>query len=312
MKTTLWVSFLSIAVVISCSKNRSSTQSSCVNTQLISAIGTDSQKVAVNTSIKPIVYKIESNVSGDTTVSVIVSATLPKGISAAYTNNVLTISGTPTDTTGSPFSYQVLATGSNCSIAIKGKISVEGCATLNLSNGSTYQSVKVDSSISPLTYTIGGGGTGATSVGLPAGVTGVYSNGSLVISGAPSDTVSQGIYMYVVTTTGGFCNTSDTGYIAVTNCPTITLTSSPSTTVQTIPNGTNIQPITYRLGGSFSSVEVITGGLLAIPYTIVGNVLTISGQFNGRANYSYSYEIHVHATDVSCSDAVAYFEINTQ
>jgi len=68
------------------------------------------------------------------------------------------------------------------------------------------------------------GATGATFSGLPAGVTGTFSNGSIIISGAPTET---GIFNYTVTLDGGGCPLSVQGTIIV-NAPTVTAMASPS------------------------------------------------------------------------------------
>jgi len=77
------------------------------------------------------------------------------------------------------------------------------------------QSACSGDSIIDITYSIGGGATGATIVGLPDGVTGTYNAGVFTISGTP--TVS-GTFNYTITTTGpNECTTTANGTITIPN-----------------------------------------------------------------------------------------------
>ncbi|MEW5675980.1 PKD-like domain-containing protein [Flavobacterium enshiense] len=58
--------------------------------------------------------------------------------------------------------------------------------TLTSAVGTNAQTVCANNAITPITYSIGGSATGATVVGLPAGVTGSYAGGVFTISGTPT------------------------------------------------------------------------------------------------------------------------------
>jgi hypothetical protein len=73
---------------------------------------------------------------------------------------------------------------------------------LTSAGATTTQSVCPNAAITNITYTVGGGATGAGATGLPSGVTGDFSGGIFTLSGTP--TVS-GTYNYSVTTTGNAC-----------------------------------------------------------------------------------------------------------
>jgi len=77
-------------------------------------------------------------------------------------------------------------------------ITVNPNATITLTSApaTTNQSLCINTAINNITYSIGGGGTGAGVVGLPTGVNGVYAAGVFTISGTP--TVS-GTFNYTVT-----------------------------------------------------------------------------------------------------------------
>jgi len=85
-------------------------------------------------------------------------------------------------------------------------------ATINLTSGNNNQTVCVNSSITNIIYTIGGGGTGAGVTGLPTGLNGSFSAGTFTITGTPS---VSGTFPYTVTTTGTCTQTSANGTITV-------------------------------------------------------------------------------------------------
>ena len=80
-----------------------------------------------------------------------------------------------------------------------------------------------------ITYAVGGGATGATVTGLPAGITGSYNNGVFTISGTPT---AAGTFPYTVTTTGPCANPTLAGTITVD--PNSTFSLSGGSTTQTL------------------------------------------------------------------------------
>jgi hypothetical protein len=84
--------------------------------------------------------------------------------------------------------------------------------TLTSAPGTDNQTVWVNTPITPITYSTTGA-TGATFAGLPAGVTGTFSDGNITISGIPTE---AGTFNYTVTLTEG-CGgvTTATGTIIV-------------------------------------------------------------------------------------------------
>jgi hypothetical protein len=81
---------------------------SCATMNLSSGIGTDSPTVSVNHPLVNITYSITG------TAGVTVSG-LPAGVTGNFSAGVLTISGTPTTTVGSPFAYTLVPTSNSCS-----------------------------------------------------------------------------------------------------------------------------------------------------------------------------------------------------
>jgi hypothetical protein len=273
---------IAMITIFSCNKNSNpnSVIKACINVTLTSPKGTDSQTIGFNVPINPISYTISNNQSSDTSglAEVSVSALgLPAGITTSYTGGVLTISGAATKDSSSPYVYTIVATGNTCSVPLKGVISVKTCATINLTSISSpfFQVVPADSAIAPITYSVGGGGTGANVTGLPSGVTGNFSGGIVTISGTLGN-LPDSLYRYKITTSGGYCNAYDSGIIVVTNCPMATLTSAASTVNQIVSLNQAIQPITYSITGHYTSYS-IAGLPWGVTATFNGGIITITG-----------------------------------
>ena len=80
----------------------------------------------------------------------------------------------------------------------------------------TDQTICLGTAITTITYSCSGA-YGATFAGLPAGVTGTYTDGAIVISGTPTAT---GTFNYTVTPTGSCTSSVVTGRIVVNPSPT--------------------------------------------------------------------------------------------
>jgi pectate lyase len=138
--------------------------------------------------------------------------------------------------------------------------------TLSLLSGSTSQSVTVNTAISNIVYSFGGGATGATVTGLPTGVSYSVSTSAktVTISGTPTSVQSA---TYTVSTVGGSSTVSLNGTITSTSATPTTLavptgiTASATQTSATISWGavTNATGYTVNLcsGGTTSSDVVM-------------------------------------------------------
>jgi uncharacterized protein (TIGR02145 family) len=176
------------------------------NTVLLSSSSeTVNQNVCKNAAILPITY----NTTGCTGASFY---GLPQGVSGSWSNNTITISGTPT-TIGS-FNFLVLLNGGCGSVYTTGNITVSN-STLQLSSavGTDAQTITQGSPITNITYNAMGA-TGANFSGLPAGVSGSWSNNVVTIAGTPTGNIGQ--YTYTLTL-AGICG-STSGTITTTAC----------------------------------------------------------------------------------------------
>ncbi|MBK8608710.1 MAG: hypothetical protein IPL84_01830 [Chitinophagaceae bacterium] len=251
-----------------------------VNGTNTAAAPSSNPTVCINTAISP-------NITIATTGATGIGAPtgLPAGVSANWAGNVITISGTPTTTVGSPFNYSIPLTGGCGTVNATGAITVNPTNTVSLSSavGTDAQTVNVNTAITNITYATTGA-TGATFSGLPAGVTGSWSGNVATITGSPTTAVGSP-FNYTVTLTGGCGTVTATGTITVTTCA-VTLTSAAGTDAQSVCNNTAITNITYATVGA-------TGATFSgLPPGVTGNwvadVVTISGTPTAIAVYNYT------------------------
>jgi len=253
---------------------------------LSSAAGTNAQTVCLNSAITNITY---TNTAGQGATNA-TFAGLPIGVNGAWVGNLVTISGSPTTTVGSPFNYTVTLVGGSCEgTTATGSITVNPNNTITLTSApaTTSQTVCLNTPVTNIIYTTTGA-TGATFNGLPAGVTGNWAGNVVTISGSPSTTVGSP-FTYTVTLTGGCGVVTATGTITVTPNNTITLTSAPATTSQTVCVNTAITNITYSTtgatGASFSGLPTGVSGAWA------ANMVTISGSPSTTLGSPFSYTV---------------------
>ncbi|MEP6260935.1 MAG: PKD-like domain-containing protein [Gillisia sp.] len=223
----------------------------------ISATTSTETESCINTAITPIKFDIGGGGTGATVSS------LPPGVSGSFSGGVYTLSGSPTS--AGTFNYTVNTTGTCEQTSATGSITVNPNATLSLTSGNNNQTVCAaggvgDSSINPITYSIGETGSDGTVANLPSGITGSYSNGILTISGSSS---AVGTHNFTVTATGDCGNSSAlTGSITITGnlAPLVSITSSeddneicegaPVTFTATPTNGGSSPSYQWKVDGS--------------------------------------------------------------
>jgi len=94
--------------------------------------------------------------------------------------------------------------------------------TLTSAAGTDAQTVCSGAAITPVTYATTNA-TGATVIGLPAGVTGSWNTDAVTISGAPA---ASGNYTYIVALTGGSGSGMAIGTITVNTAPKLTISGN--------------------------------------------------------------------------------------
>ncbi len=170
-------------------------------------------------------------------------------------------------------------------------ISVNPDHSLSLTSiaSTTNQQVCINNSLTDVTFSVGGGATGAliTSGTLPIGVNGTYSGGVFTISGTPGE---SGTFNYTITTSGNGCTLATAnGTIVVLPDHTLTLTSGPATKNQNICFGASITPISYQLvGGAIGAT--VTSLPTGINANVSGSSLTISGAAVQSGTFNFSLE----------------------
>ena len=242
---------------------------------LTSAVGTDAQSTCVNVAITPITYSVSGGATGATVTP------LPAGLTSSFATGVFTISGTPTaiSTQTVSTSYTVTTVGTCTQTALIGTITVTPDATIALTSGAgtDAQSTCVNVVITPITYSVSGGATGATVTPLPAGLTSSFATGVFAISGTPTAISTQTVSTsYTVTTVGTCTQTALIGRITVTPDATIALTSGAGTDAQSTCVNVAITPITYSVSGGAAGATVtpLPAGLTS---SFATGVFTISG-----------------------------------
>ena len=167
-------------------------------------LNSDVQNKCVNNPIDEISYQVGTGGTGPLITG------LPPGVTTSFNGITLSITGTPT--VPGIYNYKIKTQGSCNPDSAVGVIEVKPDATLSLNSGSNNQDICYNTSLSPITYNVGGGATSANVSGLPMGITGNYNNGVLTISGIALQT---GTFNYTVNTTGTCVQKSETGQINI-------------------------------------------------------------------------------------------------
>jgi hypothetical protein len=158
-------------------------------------------------------------------------------------------------------------------------------ASITLTYGNDYQVINEMCPIQEITYTLSGGATGVTVVGLPYGVN-VSTVGTTVTISSSFMHIPIGYYNFTITTTGGCGTSSVNGYIIVIpNSPPPTLSSSIGTDNQTVCLGASIQNISYTINSGNVSVYNLPPG---VNYTLNGQEIIITGTPSQAGVYNYN------------------------
>ncbi|MDI9256709.1 choice-of-anchor L domain-containing protein [Flavobacterium sedimenticola] len=150
--------------------------------------------------------------------------TIPLSGGSNYTIRFVSVSSTGGDPSVGNFLDAVTITSAECSSApASGTVTISPAVSLNLTSSNNIQTVCVNTPIVDIVYS-SANATSVSVTGLPSGVTGTYDSGTgnFVISGTPTQ---DGVFNYVVTTSGGCNPAAQTGTINVNATVTATFTS---------------------------------------------------------------------------------------
>jgi surface protein len=235
-------------------------------------------------SALPIITHSTSGVSGIGSVS-----NLPLGVSAVYSANTITISGTPT--TFGVFQYYISLLGT-CNVAT-GTITVQQVKTA--SSASSSPTLCTNTTLANITHTT----TIATGIGIPAGlppgVTASWAANTITISGAPT---SNGTFNYSIPLTGGCGTVNATGTITVILGNTFSASTNPAVCLNAAI--TNILQTTSGATG-IGTVSGLPAGLVA---NWVSNTITISGTPTASGTFNYSIPLTGGCGTVSATGTI--------
>jgi hypothetical protein len=247
--------------------------------------------LCINTSLTEITH----TTTGATGIGM--ATGLPMGVSASWLADVITISGTPTES--GTFSYSIPLTG-GCGIA-----NATGMITVNPDNtvgvGSSSPTLCISTPLTDITHaTTGATGIGVAS-GLPLGLNATWSGNVITISGTP--TVS-GTFSYSIPLTGGCGSVNATGMITVTPDNTASVASS----MPALCINTALTAITHTTTGATGiSNDGVTGanGLPAgVSATWMANMITISGTPSASGTFNYSIPLTGGCGNVSATGTI--------
>jgi gliding motility-associated-like protein len=200
---------------------------------------------------------------------------LPLGVSAVWSANTITISGTPTNS--GIFNYLIPLTG-GCGGSATGIITITPENTVTA--GTLSPSICVQTVLPTITHTTTGATGIGTATGLPLGVSAVWSVDTITITGTPS---ASGIFNYAIPLTGGCGSVNATGTITVKPNNTV---SAPSSTPSTCIN-TMMSTVTHTTTGA-TGIGTATGLPTGVFAVWSANTITISGtpMVSGIFNYT--------------------------
>lgn len=225
---------------------------------------------------------------------------LPSGLTADGNGN---ISGTPTTTTGSPFSVTATVTDAT-KTAVSRTYSLAVSAVLTVVLPTTLPAAVLNAAYTPVTVTAGGGLPPYTwtATGLPAGMNINVASG--VISGTPT-TATGSPFSVTVTVTDGSGKTATMNYsLAVSSQLTITgpatlpaATLGAAYTPTTITAGGGSTPYTWSASGlpTGLSIAAATGIISGTPGGAQGNVnvtVTVTDSTSATATMNYTLVVN--------------------
>ena len=254
-----------------------------------------SPTLCISTALTPITH----NTTGATGIGT--PTGLPTGVTAAWSSNVITISGTPTTAVGSPFNYSIPLTGGTGSVNATGTITVTPANTVSAASSSP--TVIYNTAMTTITHTTTGATGIGTVTGLPTGVTATWSNNVITISGTPTDYET---FNYSITLTGGCSVVNATGSINVVPANTASAASSSPT----LCINTSLTNITHTTTGA-TGIGAATGLPTGVTASWSSDVITISGLPTTSGTFNYSIPLTGGYGSVNATGTITVTPANT-
>ncbi|NHM01045.1 beta strand repeat-containing protein, partial [Flavobacterium difficile] len=198
---------------------------------------------------------------------------LPTGVSASWSSDTITISGTPS--VSGVFNYSIPLTGGCGAFNATGTINV--ITTNTVTSASSTPTVCLNSTLTTITHTTSGATGIGAATGLPAGVVASWSGNTIEINGSPSAT---GIFNYSIPLTGGCGSVNATGTITVNLVNTVSSATSPTLCINTALS------ITHNTTGA-TGIGTPTGLPAGVIASWNSNIITISGSPSASGTFNY-------------------------
>jgi len=252
--------------------------------------------LCVNTPISP---SITFTTTGTTGIGA--STGLPSGVTAAFSANTITVSGTPT--TAGSYNYSIPLTGGCGSINATGTIIVNPANSVGAP--SSNPTICLGTTISPdITFTTTGATGIGASTGLPTGVTASFSGNTITVSGTPT---SNGTFNYTIPLTGGCGTVNATGTIIISDVNTVGAASS----TPTICINTPITPIITFNTTIATGIGSTTGLPTGVTASFSGNTITVSGTPTSTGTFNYTIPLTGGCGIINASGTITVNPTNT-
>jgi hypothetical protein len=200
---------------------------------------------------------------------------LPTGITATWTANTITISGTPT--ASGTFNYNIPLTGGCGSVNATGTIIVVPNRTVSAASASP--TLCINTALTAFTHTTAGATGILLQTGLPSGVTAAWAANTITISGTPT---ASGTFNYSIVLAGGCEPANATGTIIV--IPNKTASAASYSPTLCINSGLFV---THTTVGA-TAIGTATGLPAGVTATWAANTITISGTPTASGTFNYT------------------------
>jgi gliding motility-associated-like protein len=223
---------------------------------------------------------------------------LPAGITAAWSANVITLSGTPTES--GTFSYTIPIIGGCGNISAIGTITVNPISTVSAASSNPI--LCINTVLTNITHTTTGATGIGTATGLPSGITATWSVNVITLSGTPTE---SGQFNYSIPLSGGCGNISATGVITVTPANT----ASAASAAPTLIINTLLPSITHTTTGA-SGIISVTGLPSGVLPSWSSNTITISGTPTQSGIFNYRIALSGGCGEVSATGTITVLKDN--